>query len=366
MLSGLFPHWRRKAAERSSKFSSSYEIPVYANAAYYPNWRIYKKQPPSSLRLGFVSHVFYAFAWVKEDGTIYLSDEWADAQMPIDGTNGCIRAFTQLKPQYSKMKVVLSVGGGGKGSDNFALVAQSQSRLATFVRTARELVDQFGLDGIDIDWEHPQNPQEGYYYVNMLARLREVLPAPRYVLATCLPAGQWALRNIDLGKASQYLDLLNIMAYDFSGPWTDETGHQAQLYARGGGHSGQSAVNYVLSQGVEPKKLLLGIPAYGRSFLGSSKAGQSYAGTGGEDGVFDYADLPRPGAKEHHDDKAGAAYCSGGDGGFVTYDTPRTVQQKAKFATKMKLGGLFYWHMAADARGPRSLLETGYNTLHEM
>lgn len=69
--------------------------------------------------------------------------------MPIDGTNGCIRAFTQLKPQYSKMKVILSIGGGGKGSENFALVAQSQSRLATFVRTARELVDQFGLDGID-------------------------------------------------------------------------------------------------------------------------------------------------------------------------------------------------------------------------
>ena len=63
MLSGIFPHWRRKAAERTSKLSSSYEIPVFANAAYYPNWRIYKKQPPSSLRLGFVSHVFYAFAW---------------------------------------------------------------------------------------------------------------------------------------------------------------------------------------------------------------------------------------------------------------------------------------------------------------
>lgn len=69
--------------------------------------------------------------------------------MPVDGTNGCIRAFTQLKPQYSKMKVILSVGGGGKGSENFALVSQSRSRLDNFVRSARALVDQFGLDGID-------------------------------------------------------------------------------------------------------------------------------------------------------------------------------------------------------------------------
>lgn len=46
-----------------SDSSSTYEVPLYTNAAYYPNWRIYRKQPPSSLRLGFISHVFYAFAW---------------------------------------------------------------------------------------------------------------------------------------------------------------------------------------------------------------------------------------------------------------------------------------------------------------
>lgn len=52
------------------------------------------------------------------------------------------------------MKVILSVGGGGKGSENFALVAQSNSRMDRFVRTARELVDQFGLDGLDGNFNH--------------------------------------------------------------------------------------------------------------------------------------------------------------------------------------------------------------------
>ncbi|GCB26686.1 endochitinase B [Aspergillus awamori] len=376
--SSLFPHWRRKAAERSS--NSSYEVPFFLNAAYYPNWRIYRKQPPSALRLGFISHIFYApypetvvnqpaflVYRVKEDGTVYLSDEWADAQMPVDGTNGCLRAFAQLKPQYSKMKLILSVGGGGKGSENFAQVARSQSRTETFVRSARALVDQFGLDGIDVDWEYPSDPQEGSDYIRLLARLREVLPAPRYVLASCLPAGPWALRNIDLSKAQLYLDLINIMAYDFSGPWENQSGHQAQLFSKHpAAISCQNSISYVLNQGVDPKKLLLGIPAYGRSFLGSTGVGQRYVGCGGEDGVFDYSQLPRPGAKEHHDSSLGAAYCVGGDGGFVTYDTPQTVQQKAKFVTKMKLGGLFYWHIGGDARGPRSLIETGYNTLHDM
>ncbi|KAJ5630130.1 Endochitinase B [Penicillium herquei] len=331
----------------------TYEVPLYTNAAYYPNWRIYRKQPPSSLRLGFISHVFYSFA----------CDEWADTQMPVDGAEGCLRAFVQLKQQYSQMRVILSVGGGGKGSENFAAVAHDPTRLETFVRTARELVDQYGLDGIDIDWEHPADSTQGKDYVRLLARIREVLPSP-YVLASCLPAGEWALQNIDLSAAHKYLDMINLMTYDFSGPWEPETGHQAQLY--GTPTSCYLAVSYILSQGVPSRKVILGIPTYGRSFLDCNGPGQKYTELGGEDGVFDYRDLPRPEAQEILDNQAGAAYCVGGDGGFVTYDIPATVQQKAQLVTTTKLGGLFYWHICSDSRGPRSLIETGYNTLHDM
>lgn len=83
------------------------------------------------------------------DLALQMSDEWADCQMPVDGTTGCLRAFVQLKQRYSQMKVILSVGGGGKGSENFASVASNPTAVQTFVRTARGLVDEFGLDGID-------------------------------------------------------------------------------------------------------------------------------------------------------------------------------------------------------------------------
>lgn len=162
------------------------------------------------------------------------------------------------------------------------------------------------------------------------------------------------------------------MVYDLSGPWCNRTGHQAQLFTPSHPHNNdariscQSSVSYVLSRGVPAKKILLGVPVYGRSFLGTNNINQAYTGSGGEEGTFDYYDLPRPGAQEFHDDKIGAAYCVGGDGGFVTYDTSRTVQKKAKFVTDLQLGGLFYWHITGDARGHRSLVETGYNTLHEL
>jgi chitinase len=46
----------------NTNFSTPLEN-MYWNAVYYPNWRIYRDQPPTSLNYDVISHVFYAFAW---------------------------------------------------------------------------------------------------------------------------------------------------------------------------------------------------------------------------------------------------------------------------------------------------------------
>lgn len=220
-----------------------------------------------------------------------------------------------------------------------------------------------------VDWEHPSDPRQGASFVQLLASLRSTLPSP-YVLTSALPAGEWALRNINIGQASSYLDYINLMAYDFSGPWTGTAGYHSQLYTPKHPHSDaaktscQSGVEYLISQAVPSRKILLGIPAYGRSFLGAKKAGDSFTGQGGEEGVFEYRDLPRPGAKEYVDAKIGAAYSVGGDGGFLTYDNQETVHLKAQYAKEKALGGLFFWTGTGDAQPPRSLVETASVTLH--
>ena len=220
-----------------------------------------------------------------------------------------------------------------------------------------------------VDWEHPSDPRQGAHYVQLLAALRTSLPSP-FILTSALPAGEWALRNINIGQASTYLDFINLMAYDFSGPWTERCGYQSQLftpkhpYSDAAKNSCQSGVEYLISHGVPSTKILLGVPAYGRSFLGAKKAGDKFTGQSGEEGVFEYRDLPRPGAKESVDEKVGAAYCIGGDGGFVTYDNRETVQLKARFAKANRLGGLFFWTGTGDAQPPRSLVETASVTLN--
>jgi chitinase len=208
--------------------------------------------------------------------------------------------------------------------------------------------------------------------VQLLSLLRRVLPAPRYIITSALPAGEWALRNINLAAAAAHLDLINLMTYDFSGPWTPLAGHHSQLHAPPAGGpqqqatvSGRIAVDYLVGQGVPPGKILLGVPAYGRSFLGASARGQAYRGHGGDEGTFEFRDLPRPGTTEMVDQAACAAFCVGGDGGFVTYDNPATVREKARYAKGRGLGGLFYWTGTGDAEDEeRSLVYNGYMELH--
>ena len=159
------------------------------------------------------------------------------------------------------------------------------------------------------------------------------------LLTAALPANQAVLQCINLGEAALYLDFVNLTAYDFFGAWTGRTGHQAQLYTASKDEtSAASGVAHLMRAGVPGKKILLGVPVFGRSFLHASAPGQKFRGVGGQDGSFEYKDLPRRGTKEQVDKRAVAAQCVGGDGGFVTYDNPDTVKMKAAFCKQKGLG----------------------------
>jgi chitinase len=68
--------------------------------------------------------------------------------MEVDGMKGCLGSLMALKRQKPHLKVLLSIGGGA-ASKQFASVAASVALRDTFGRSARDLVDASGLDGID-------------------------------------------------------------------------------------------------------------------------------------------------------------------------------------------------------------------------
>ena len=173
--------------------------------------------------------------------------------------------------------------------------------------------------------------------MSLLAAIRLHLPEDRYLLTAALPTNESVLQNIDLYQTANYLDFINLVAYDFAGPWSHKCSHQAQLYAHGEDEtSGALGVQYLMSQNFPSKKILLGIPLFGRSFPNTLGSGQEFKGTAREDGSFEYSELPW--AKEQVDKQAVAAQCVSRDGGFVSYDNPDTVKMKASFCKQKGLG----------------------------
>ncbi|KAI2622439.1 glycoside hydrolase family 18 protein [Hypoxylon sp. NC1633] len=348
---------RRKTASTSSV--------MFTNAVYFPNYKIYSGATPGMMNYSCVNHVYYAFANVATDGSVFLSDEWADTQAVCDGVQGGLGSLMHLKQRHPHLRVTLSIGGG-TSNEMFPVVASSALLRDNFARSARGMVEASGLDGIDIKWEYPMDPQQGADFVALLAAVRMHLPEEQFFVTAALPAGRPILQNIDIAQAAAYLDFVNLVAYDFSGPWSHRSGHQAQLYSLGRDETSvSSGVSYLVSRGCPARKVLLGIPLFGRSFLGVSSSGHRHKGVGGEEGAFEYHVLPRKNAKESVDRRIGAASCVGGDGGFVSYDNPETVKMKAAYCKQKGLGGLFYWNGAADSREKsRSLIAAGFRALH--
>lgn len=116
--------------------------------------------------------MFLSDLWADQD-IHYPGDSWSDS-----GTNlyGNFKALHLLKKQHRHLKLILSIGGWTYSPSMHPVVVDAHKR-AEFVRSALTLLEDYGLDGLDVDYEYPQDDAQARGYVALLQELRAALDA---------------------------------------------------------------------------------------------------------------------------------------------------------------------------------------------
>ena len=106
----------------------------------------------------------------------------------------------------------------------------------------------------------------------------QVFDKKGFLLTAAVGMGPQTVQSAyDIASLSKYLDFINMMTYDFHGSWDRTTGHNTPLYPRPNeptinkGLTIEESVKTWIVGGADPKKLILGMATYGRSFTLSSQ-----------------------------------------------------------------------------------------------
>ncbi|KAJ2559591.1 hypothetical protein EV175_000274 [Coemansia sp. RSA 1933] len=363
---------------------------------YFTAWSIYdRKFEVSQVAAEKLTHINYGFAKL-EDDQIALGDAWADVQKEfqqgyaagdlrgnfgeLNNDNGAAR---RRNPQ---LRSLISIGGW-TSSGGFSAMAGSAQRRRRFVQSVCEFLVKYRFDGIDIDWEHPveggmdgngRSPMDGHNYLALLRELREALDLQargarfgRYEISIATSATPSVYRHLDLGAIARVVDHINVMAYDYAGPWSATTAHHQNLFRPAAGHTGiagNDTVSDYISRGVSPEKIVLGVGFYGRGFANVTLCNTAQGAPPGlgcpfngippgtwEPGSFDYKALRTnhmlngSAYSVHWDDTAKAPILySFSERTLITYDDPVAISWKADYVLRRNLGGIMVWELSQD------------------
>lgn len=352
--------------------------------AYLASWGVRSKGTRiAELPGDRLTHLIYAFANVGADGMMALEDPCLDAGRCGSGsatsTGGNFAQLRALKERHPHLKVLVAVGGWTRSVNfsNAALTPESRQRFAQS-GVERFLRGWPGLfDGFDIDWEYPvfggarenvTRPEDRQNFTLLLTELRRQLDAEgardrrRYLLTAATAAGPRLVASLELDRVAPVLDWLNVMTYDYHSG--SAIAHfNAPLHAAASDptpfYNVDSTVALYLRGGVPARKIVIGVPFYGRAYGGVH-------GTNG--GLFqpatppprewatglDYRqiaarNLTTQGFTRFWSSEARVPWLHNDSlGVFVSYDDAESIGLKAEYARERGLGGVMIWEIGGD------------------
>jgi chitinase len=389
----------------------------FLSVAYYTQWSAKERDYHVADLVGTgsaerLTHIQYAFGNVSAEGECFMTDEEGEgdaladyghtvpagdsvdgvADDPAQELRGNFNQLLKLKEENPHLSISISLGGWNwsRYFSDAALTEESRERLVEscvdlYLRGDLPELNGAGgegaaygvFDGIDLDWEwpgtdgNPHNvvrPEDKENFTALVQEFRDQLDelgeetGRHFELSSFMPAGPWRIdTGYELDEIMPNFDFITVQGYDYHGTWESVTNHQSNLAPDprdpGDVISTQTTVQAYLDRGVDPEKIVLGVPFYSQGWTGVEPGPEG-------DGLFQPAEGPAPGTYAdgteeyrnlkglsgfdlHRNDDLGTAWLYDGET-FWTFDDEVSMTQKTDWVTDNGLGGVMIWSIDGD------------------
>jgi chitinase len=238
-----------------------------------------------------------------------------------------------LKAHEAKLKVFVSLAGGGRPDTTIWKSVLSPRHRSAFVKHIVDYVQQHDLDGVDVDIEGNLLPTIRELYNPFVIELREALHAKGKGITAAL--GATHIHESIRREALEAYDFINVMVYDKTGIWrpNDIGPHSPYSYAE------EAIVFWTEKIKIPAERIVLGLPFYGFDFTPPAR-------------YIDFKEIIQGDPALSYQDSAGMRY----------YNGIPTIVKKTVLARE-RLGGVMIWEIACDTTGDLSLLRAIVQTL---
>ena len=361
--------------------------------------------------------------WTTDDWNIEEREPW-ETSKPMGGH---LPAFMMLKSRYPHVKLLPSIGGWSRSHTFHDCIINKEDHM---IKSMVDHVTVWGWDGVDFDWEYPNcdgapcgcqgeatctvesgfsnvaGPGDWDRYKQFVHKTRlafneledkvgrrlyitaalgmnpKLIDGHNDVWSTPMPI-EWMCEEDDF-------DWVNLMTYDFYGPWTALTGPLAPLYSnpnlRGDQMSIDDSMQRILKRCSAPHKLTMGLATYGKTWQSvpkegdvpglwqSSTARDVRGGGTWELGTVSYFDIKKnmlPRCTRTWDDhsKTPTLYCAtfptavdipseagkqvqrGQPNTFVSYEDGESWKEKMAYARSKGMAGAIIWAASDTGNG---------------
>jgi chitinase len=309
---------------------------------YYPCWET--GIGPDKVNYKLYTHLCHAFMRGDNQGNL----KWEGTMPSKDLTT---------RAHKEGVKVLISLGGENTGKEFFNAMGRDPKAVEKFVNNVMEVLVKNGYDGLDVDWEFPENKDDMKHFVQLVALFKQRLKkqVPGGIITMAVPASDWSGKWYDADGLKPNVDYFNIMTYDFHGPW-GSNGYNAALYPdpkdkTDDSYSYVQALKYWKEKkNVPSSQLLIGIPLFGHGFFGGFYAKSDKKTNYPDFHYTDSIELIKKGWKKSWDKDAQVPYLTSPDGKeIISYDDEKSVELKGKWAKEQGYPGIFFWDITEDA-----------------